>query len=75
MEDFALGHSLLTERVDPKFYEPRAVVLNKMGQHKQALEIYVFKLQDSEKAEEYEARTIHSTAIAHFILVTVIKCS
>ncbi|KAI4226221.1 MAG: hypothetical protein LQ349_006918 [Xanthoria aureola] len=38
---------------NPKFYEPRAIVLNKMGQHKQALEIYVFKLQDPEKAEDY----------------------
>ncbi|KAL8838320.1 MAG: hypothetical protein Q9176_005131 [Flavoplaca citrina] len=38
---------------NPSFYEPRAIVLNRMGQHKQALEIYVFKLQDPEKAEDY----------------------
>jgi len=38
---------------DPTFYEPRAIVFSKMGQHKQALEIYVFKLQDSAKAEAY----------------------
>lgn len=37
---------------DPKFYEAQAVVLSNMGQHKQALEIYVFKLKDFEKAEE-----------------------
>ncbi|KAL8646607.1 MAG: hypothetical protein Q9226_006788 [Calogaya cf. arnoldii] len=38
---------------NPTFYEPRAIVLNKMGQHRQALEIYVFKLQDPDKAEDY----------------------
>ncbi|KAH8687356.1 vacuolar morphogenesis protein-like protein AvaB [Tricladium varicosporioides] len=38
---------------DPDFYEAQAVVLSNMGQHKQALEIYVFKIKDFEKAEEY----------------------
>ncbi|KAL8703798.1 MAG: hypothetical protein Q9201_003013 [Fulgogasparrea decipioides] len=38
---------------DPRFYEARAIVLNKMGQHRQALDIYVFKLRDPNKAEEY----------------------
>ena len=38
---------------DSMFYEARAVVLSRMGQHKQALDIYVFRLQDAEKAEEY----------------------
>ncbi|KAL8772402.1 MAG: hypothetical protein Q9209_002353 [Squamulea sp. 1 TL-2023] len=38
---------------NPKFYEARAIVLNKMGQHRQALEIYVFKMQDPDKAEDY----------------------
>lgn len=37
---------------DPNVYEVRAIVLSKMGQHRQALDIYVFKLRDSEKAEE-----------------------
>lgn len=39
-------------RDDADFYEARAVVLSNMGQHKPALEIYVFKLQDHGKAEE-----------------------
>lgn len=39
-------------RDDAGFYEARAVVLSNMGQHKAALEIYVFKLQDHGKAEE-----------------------
>ena len=38
---------------DETFYEARAIVFSKMGQHKQALEIYVFKLNDFAKAEEY----------------------
>lgn len=37
---------------DPNLYEARAIVLSSMGQHKQALDIYVFKLKDPEKAEE-----------------------
>jgi hypothetical protein len=38
--------------LDPDFYEAQAVVLSNMGQDKQALEIYVFKIKDFEKAEE-----------------------
>ncbi|KAG6991353.1 hypothetical protein G7Y79_00053g088360 [Physcia stellaris] len=38
---------------DPHLYEARAIVLSNMGQHRQALDIYVFKLKDPEKAEEY----------------------
>ena len=40
-------------RDEPAFYEARAIVFSKMGQHKQALEIYVFKLNQPVKAEEY----------------------
>ena len=36
-----------------EFLPERAVVLSKMGQHKNALEIYVFKLKDYTKAETY----------------------
>ncbi|OWP02368.1 vacuolar morphoproteinsis protein AvaB [Marssonina coronariae] len=43
----------LIPRDDAKFYEAQAVILSNMGQHKQALEIYVFKIQTFEKAEEY----------------------
>ncbi|KAI1734556.1 SPX domain-containing protein [Xylaria scruposa] len=40
-------------RDDPAFYEAQAVVLSNMGNYKQALEIYVFKMQDYARAEEY----------------------
>lgn len=42
-----------TNGVDPELFETRATVFSKMGQHRQALEIYVFKLRDYVKAEEY----------------------
>lgn len=37
---------------DAAFYQAQAVILFLMGQHKQALEIYVFKMEDYAKAEE-----------------------
>lgn len=43
---------------DPTFYEARALVLSRMGNHAQALEIYVFKLHDPRRAEEY-CNTVH----------------
>lgn len=42
-----------TDEVDPEYSEARAIVFSKMGQHRQALNIYVFKLGDYAKAEEY----------------------
>ena len=38
---------------DPNLFEARAIVLSNMGQHRQALEIYVFHLKDADKAEDY----------------------
>ncbi|MCJ1317667.1 Vacuolar morphogenesis protein 6 [Xylographa vitiligo] len=37
----------------PDLYEARAIVLGNMREHRQALLIYVFKLRDPEKAENY----------------------
>ncbi|KAI9824592.1 MAG: Vacuolar morphogenesis protein 6 [Thelocarpon impressellum] len=54
----------LIPRDVPDFYEARAIVLSRMGQHKQALEIYVFQLQDHDKAEEYCNRVHLSTPTA-----------
>ena len=48
---------------DPSLFEARAIVLSKMGQHKQALDIYVFQLKDADKAEEY-CNQIHLTETA-----------
>ena len=38
---------------DPQFYEARAILFSKMGNHRQALEIYVFRLNDAAKADDY----------------------
>ncbi|KAK5174963.1 Vacuolar morphogenesis protein 6 [Saxophila tyrrhenica] len=38
---------------DPVFFETRALVLRAMGNHKQALAIYVYQLHDYDKAEQY----------------------
>ncbi|GAB7349180.1 hypothetical protein MBLNU459_g8115t1 [Dothideomycetes sp. NU459] len=38
---------------DPDLFESRAIVLSAMGNHKQALQIYVFQLRDTLKAEAY----------------------
>ncbi|KAI0020375.1 SPX domain-containing protein [Xylariomycetidae sp. FL0641] len=46
-------------REDPDFYEAQAVVLSNRECHKQALEIYVFKMENYTKAEEY-CNYIHS---------------
>ncbi|GAB1313359.1 Vacuolar morphoproteinsis protein 6 [Madurella fahalii] len=50
----------LIPKDDPPFYEAQAVVFSNMGQHRQALMIYVFKMKDYAKAEEYCNR-IHKT--------------
>ncbi|KAH9826999.1 Vacuolar sorting protein 39 domain 1 [Teratosphaeria destructans] len=38
---------------NPRFYESRAIVLSAMGNHKQALSIYVYNMTDYAKAEDY----------------------
>ncbi|EME49308.1 hypothetical protein DOTSEDRAFT_76656 [Dothistroma septosporum NZE10] len=38
---------------DSTFYEARAIVVSAMGNHKQALSIYVFQIKDYKKAEAY----------------------
>ncbi|KAK4165009.1 vacuolar morphogenesis protein 6 [Cladorrhinum sp. PSN259] len=58
---YSLGRALgLIPKDDPNFYEAQAVVLSNMGQHRQALVIYVFKMKDYAKAEEY-CNFIHKT--------------
>ncbi|KAH6620933.1 hypothetical protein B0J18DRAFT_211147 [Chaetomium sp. MPI-SDFR-AT-0129] len=60
-KQYGLGKARgLIPKDDPPFYEAQAVVLSNMGQHRQALMIYVFKMQDYAKAEEYCNR-IHKT--------------
>ncbi|KAJ4306841.1 Vacuolar morphogenesis protein 6 [Collariella sp. IMI 366227] len=52
-KQYSLGKArALIPKDDPPFYEAQAVVLSNMGQHRQALMIYVFKMKDYAKAEE-----------------------
>ncbi|KAK4133262.1 hypothetical protein BT67DRAFT_60845 [Trichocladium antarcticum] len=52
-KQYSLGKARgLIPKDDPAFYEAQAVVLSNMGQHRQALMIYVFKMKDYAKAEE-----------------------
>ncbi|KAG4217662.1 hypothetical protein PC116_g33858, partial [Phytophthora cactorum] len=52
-QQYSLSKALsIIPRDDPAFYEARAIVFSNMGSHKQALEIYVFNMQDYVKAEE-----------------------
>ncbi|KHJ34262.1 putative vacuolar sorting protein 39 domain 1 [Erysiphe necator] len=51
---YSLGKAFnLIPKDDPDFYEAEVVVLSNMGQHRKALEIYVFKTKDFKRAEEY----------------------
>lgn len=60
---FLLHETLM---IDEQFLPEKAVVLSKMGQHKNALEIYVFKLRDYDKAERH-----HREILFMLIIVTV----
>ncbi|GAB7360442.1 hypothetical protein MBLNU230_g8396t1 [Neophaeotheca triangularis] len=42
---------------DATFHESRAIVLSAIGNHKQALAIYAFQIDDPQKAEDYCNRT------------------
>lgn len=60
-KQYSLSRALgLIPKDDPRFYEAQAVVLSNMGQHRQALNIFVFKMKDYAKAEEY-CNQIHKT--------------
>jgi hypothetical protein len=65
-----------TDCLDSDLFESRAIILSKMGQHKQALQIYVFQLHDTAKAEEYcnhvyvtsAAEDAESRSVYHILL-------
>ncbi|CAN8103508.1 unnamed protein product [Discula destructiva] len=67
-KQYSLGRAFgLLKGDDEAFYEPQAIVLSNMGEDRSALMIYVFKMMDYAKAEEYcnrvhKARESSSTA-------------
>ena len=48
---------------DPDLHEARAIVLGNMGEHRQALSIYVFNIGDAQKAEEYVVNVFKESCI------------
>jgi hypothetical protein len=61
------GDVLTRSYIDPNFFESRAIVLSHMGNHRQALQIYVFQIKDHQKAEDYcnQQYLLDSTNAAH----------
>ena len=57
----------------PGFFEAKAILLGRMGRHENALELYVYRLHDYLKAEEY-TQFLHlpATSLTRFITGTVI---
>jgi hypothetical protein len=45
-----------TDVISLDLFEARAILLGRLGRHEHALELYVYRLQDYLKAEEYALR-------------------
>ncbi|KAF8501265.1 vacuolar sorting protein 39 domain 1-domain-containing protein [Gautieria morchelliformis] len=54
-------------------FEARAVLLGRLGKHEGALEIYVYRLQDYIKAEEYCKRLYHADPGARGIFLALLR--
>lgn len=52
---------------EPSVYEARAIVLRAMGNHRQALSIYVFQIKDYAKAEQYCSEVFTSESQNEFV--------
>ncbi|KAI9281130.1 CNH domain-containing protein [Sporodiniella umbellata] len=56
---FYNARRMLTRLPDDDLYEERAILLSRIGQHDQALDIYVYKLKNYLMAEEYCTKVFH----------------
>jgi len=54
-------------------FEARAVLLGRLGKHQGALEIYVYRLHDYIKAEEYCKRVYHSISECKDIFLSLLR--
>lgn len=54
-------------------YEARAVLLGRLGRHDQALELYVYRLHDFDKAEEYCKRIYEPTSETSNVFLTLLR--
>ncbi|CDZ96570.1 Vacuolar assembly/sorting proteins VPS39/VAM6/VPS3 [Phaffia rhodozyma] len=67
-ERYRAGH-ILRLLPDDELFEARAVLLGRLGNHENALQIYVHRLEDYKKAEEYCVRTYLSNPSSPVFLV------
>ncbi|THV01026.1 hypothetical protein K435DRAFT_718392 [Dendrothele bispora CBS 962.96] len=56
-----------------ELYEPRAILLGRLGRHDQALEIYVYRLHDFAEAEKYCKRYYQADAETKNIFLTLLR--
>jgi len=54
-------------------YEARAILLGRLGRHDQALELYVYRLQDYLKAEEYCKGVYQPNATTANVFLTLLR--
>jgi tetratricopeptide (TPR) repeat protein len=62
-------YGLLSESL----YEARAVLLGRMGRHEHALELYVYKLKNYAKAEEYCRRIYNPNGVTKSVFLTLLR--
>ncbi|KAF9448658.1 hypothetical protein P691DRAFT_668993 [Macrolepiota fuliginosa MF-IS2] len=56
-----------------ELYEARAILLGRLGRHDQALELYVYRLQDYLKAEEYCKRIYQPNTSTSSVFLTLLR--
>ncbi|KAJ7052608.1 hypothetical protein C8F01DRAFT_1170573 [Mycena amicta] len=54
-------------------YEARAILLGRFGRHDQALELYVYRLQDYMKAEQHCSRVYNATGATSNVYLTLLR--
>ncbi|KAF5342379.1 hypothetical protein D9611_001421 [Ephemerocybe angulata] len=54
-------------------FEARAILLGRLGRHDQALELYVYRLQDYRKAEEYCKRIYQPGSATSSVFLTLLR--
>lgn len=59
-------NDLLSTDMHADLFETRAILLGRLGRHDSALEIYVYRLRDYDKAERYAVHDPFHRAILNF---------
>ncbi|KIJ52420.1 hypothetical protein M422DRAFT_26032 [Sphaerobolus stellatus SS14] len=65
--------SLFANLPSDDMYEARAILLGRLGKHRGALEIYVYRLKDYLKAEEYCKQVYHADPQEKRIFLTLLR--